>query len=174
MKEAETLEQKSLKAKKRLLDDEHSRILVTAMNLAAIYSEWGRFVEVIEIEEKNLETKKRVLGVNDSATLDSVRNLEVIYRKWSKSPSRGVVDDVKMQEDDSLRTIVFVWTIDKEIDREMSKTCWIVLIILSPTWIGLTAWLYGRRNNKILRTFHMRVTFNSDISRPRKISDLHL
>jgi hypothetical protein len=116
-KEAETLEQKSLEAKKRILGDEHSYILESVMSLAAICSELGRFVEAIEMEKKNLETKKRVLGINDPDTLDSVRNLEVIYRKRSQS-----LNAIKIQEDDSLGSTLFIRTVD-EVDGETSKTC---------------------------------------------------
>lgn len=69
-----------------------------------------------------MATKKRVLGVNDLDTLDSVRNLEVIYRKRSQSLNGDMMDDIKIQEDDSLGSAVFVHTVD-EVDGEMSKTC---------------------------------------------------
>jgi hypothetical protein len=67
---------------KRVLGAEHPSTLTGMDNLAAAYSNQGRWKEAEELDVRVMETRKRVLGAEHPSTLTSMGNLAATY--WNE------------------------------------------------------------------------------------------
>ncbi|RKL05191.1 hypothetical protein BFJ70_g17144 [Fusarium oxysporum] len=85
---AEDLSKKAVKARTKLLGEEHPDMLTSMANLALICWNQGRWKEAEELQAKVLLTRKRVLGEEHPDTLAIMANLASTYRdqgRWKEA-----------------------------------------------------------------------------------------
>jgi hypothetical protein len=80
--DAENFSVKSMKARKRLLGQDHVQTLDSMAMVGLVYSLGGRWTEAEDLEVQVIETRKRVLGQEHPSTLTSMANLASTY--WNQ------------------------------------------------------------------------------------------
>ena len=84
-KEAETLENKVLDTRQRILGVEHPDTIRAMANLAITYGSLGKYIESEKLEIQVLDARIRILGVEQHPdTIDAMANLAATYRKLGK------------------------------------------------------------------------------------------
>jgi tetratricopeptide (TPR) repeat protein len=83
-KEAETLENKVLDTRNRILGVEHPDTTTAMANLAATYRNLGKYVEAENLEIQVLNTQTRILGVEHLHTIYTMANLAATYQGLEK------------------------------------------------------------------------------------------
>ncbi|KAL1864824.1 hypothetical protein Plec18167_009618 [Paecilomyces lecythidis] len=90
---------KAVRARKKILGDEHPDMLASMANLASIYRNQGRWAEAEGLDVQVMETSLRVLGDEHPDTLTSIANLASTFwnqGRWAEAEGLGVqVIDMK-------------------------------------------------------------------------------
>jgi len=73
-----------METRKTVQGQEHPSTLTSMNNLAATYSNQGRWKEAEELELKQLEISRRVLGEEYPNTLTSMGNLAVVFKEQDR------------------------------------------------------------------------------------------
>jgi hypothetical protein len=77
--DAEKMSVKSMKARKKILGQEHEETLYSMGMVGLVYNLGGRWKEAEELEVQVMETRKRVLGAEHPHTVTSMANLASTY-----------------------------------------------------------------------------------------------
>ena len=86
--DAEKMSIKAMKARKKMLGQEHVETLCSMGMVGLAYSLGGRWKEAEELEVQVMETRKRVLGAEHPDTLTSMANLASTFRnqgRWKEA-----------------------------------------------------------------------------------------
>ena len=83
-KEAETLENKVLDTRKRILGVKHPDTIRAMANLAITYNNLGKDIEAEKLAMQGLDVCKRVLGVEHLDTIHAMANLAATYHHLGK------------------------------------------------------------------------------------------
>ena len=78
-KEAETLKNKVLDTRKRILGVEHPDTIRAKVNLAVTYQYLGKYTEAEKLEIQVLDAVNRILGVEHPGTINAMANLAATY-----------------------------------------------------------------------------------------------
>ncbi|KAJ7053703.1 hypothetical protein C8F01DRAFT_1329392 [Mycena amicta] len=97
--DAQTLEEKVLEQRTRLLGAEHPDTILAMANLAATYHSLGQYRDAQTLEEKVLEQRTRLLGAEHPDTIRVVVNLAATYHSLGKyTDARKLVETVLEQQ----------------------------------------------------------------------------
>jgi len=83
-KEAETLENKVLDIRNRILGVEHPSTINAMENLAGTYHKLGKYTEAEKLDIQVLDASNRILGVEHPDTINAMANLAAIYGSLGK------------------------------------------------------------------------------------------
>ena len=83
-KKAETLYEKSLRIRERVLGEEHPSTATSYYNLARVYQAQGKYEKAEGLYEKSLRIRERVLGEEHLSTAASYNNLAGVYQAQGK------------------------------------------------------------------------------------------
>jgi len=83
-KEAETLENKVLDARDRILGVQHPDTIRAMANLAGTYGKLGKYTEAEKLDIQVLDARNRILGVEHPDTINAMANLAGTYRNLGK------------------------------------------------------------------------------------------
>ena len=73
-----------METRKRVLGEEHPDTLNSMANLAATYSNQGRWTEAEKIQVQVMEARRRVLGEEYLSTLTSMNNLAFTMKELGR------------------------------------------------------------------------------------------
>ena len=92
-KEAETLENKVLETRRKILGVEHPETIRAMANLAATYHYLGKYTDAEKLQIQVLDARNRILGVEHPDTIDAMTGLASIYRylgKFTEAEKLGI------------------------------------------------------------------------------------
>jgi len=89
--DAEKMEERSLEARRKVLGEGHPGTLGSMNNLAATYSQQGRWDKAEKLQEEVMEKRKEVLGEGHPGTLTSMNNLAGTYSRRRLQLPPGVL-----------------------------------------------------------------------------------
>jgi tetratricopeptide (TPR) repeat protein len=84
-REAEPLYERVLKARERVLGEDHPETLISVNHLAELYQTQKRYSEAETLYKRALAAKEKVLGRDHLNTLDAVNNLAMLYDAQGRS-----------------------------------------------------------------------------------------
>ena len=84
LQEAETLKNKVLDTRKRILGVEHPDTIRAKVNLVVTYQYFVKYTEAEKLEIQVLDAANRILGVEHSGTINAMANLAATYRNLGK------------------------------------------------------------------------------------------
>ncbi|KAJ5764668.1 hypothetical protein N7533_003349, partial [Penicillium manginii] len=84
LEEAETLYQRALAGKDKVLSTDHASTLCTVLKLGDIYREQGKFQEAERLYQRALAGYEKTLGPDHKSTLDSVNNFGNLFYSQAK------------------------------------------------------------------------------------------
>ena len=79
-KEAETLKNKVLDTRNRILGMDHPDTITAMANLTATYRNMGKFTEAEKLDVQVLDASNRILGVDHPGTITAMANLAATYQ----------------------------------------------------------------------------------------------
>ena len=92
-KEAETLQNKVLETRNKILGVEHLNTIRAMVSLASTNRDLGKYTKAEELDIQVLEARKRIFGVDHPDTIKAMGNLASTYyglRKYTKAEELGI------------------------------------------------------------------------------------